>query len=216
MRFQFGTFTVEDDTRQLLREDTAVHLSPKAFDLLITLIRERPRALPKADLHARVWPDTFVSDASLAMLVAEVRSALGESAREPRFLRTVHRHGYAFQGEAIEVEPGAIDTHRATGYWLVTSSRQIALLPGDNVVGRDPEVRIWLDEPSVSRRHALIRVGVDQITIEDLQSKNGTHVRETRVIAPTALKDGDELRFGSVVVRIRAWTSERTRTEADT
>ena len=97
MRFQFGNFIVDADSRQLLVGGAVTHLSPKAFDLLVTLIRERPRALSKADLHARLWPKTFVSDASLAMLAAELRAALGESARQPQWVRTVHRHGYVLE-----------------------------------------------------------------------------------------------------------------------
>ena len=157
MRFQFDDFLLDEGTRQVRRGATDIHLSPKAFDLLAGLIQERPRALPKADLHARLWPTTFVSDASLAMLVTEVRAALGETARHPRYLRTVHRHGYAFQGNAREIavtsgrdDASAAGRDRGTGagYWLVTASQQLPLVEGDNIVGRDPEARIRLDSPS--------------------------------------------------------------------
>jgi DNA-binding winged helix-turn-helix (wHTH) protein len=98
LKLRFDDFTLDDDTRQLLRPDREVHLSPKAFDLLAMLLAARPRALPKAVLHTGLWPDTFVSEANLAMLVAEIRSALGDDARTPRFVRTVQRYGYAFHG----------------------------------------------------------------------------------------------------------------------
>jgi len=205
----------DDDARQVLREGVVVHLSPKAFDLLVILIRERPRALSKAHLHGRLWPKTFVSDASLAMLVAEVRAALGESARQPLCMRTVHRHGYAFQASAREMAGDAAPAAgEGMGYWLVTSSRQIPLLPGENIIGRDPKARVWLDSPSVSRRHASIRIEGDCVTLEDLGSKNGTHLRNARVIGATLLEDPDELRFGSVRVTFRAWAADPTRSEA--
>lgn len=215
---------MDDAARQVLRAGVGVRLSPKAFDLLVTLIRERPRVLSKADLHARLWPDTYVSDASLAMLVAEVRAALGESAKEPRWVRTVHRHGYAFQGDVRELPaagsvmpaPAGRVGAATMGYWLVTSSGQIPLLPGENIVGRDPGSRVWLDSASVSRQHARVRVDGDRVTVEDLDSKNGTRVGATRVIAAMPLTDGDELRFGSIGVTFRAWTAEPTRTEGDT
>lgn len=219
MRVQFGDVVVDDDTRQVLRGGQVVHLSPKGFDLLVTLIRERPRALPKADLHARLWPKTFVSDASLAMLVAEVRAALGESARHPSAVRTVHRHGYAFQASAQDVShdaaarPAASD--EAVGCWLVAIGRQIALAPGDNIVGRDPKAGVWLDSPSVSRQHARIRIDGEHAILEDLGSKNGTYVRDQRVTAAARLEDRDELRFGSVGATFRAWAAEPTRTEGD-
>lgn len=212
MRFEFGAFIVDDDARQVLREGVAVHLSPKAFDLLVTLIRERPRALAKADLHARLWPKTFVSDASLAMLVAEVRAALGETARQARCVRTVHRHGYAFQASVRE---GPTDTRAEIGYWLVTPSSQVALVPGDNIVGRDPGVRVWLDAPGVSRRHACVHVERDLVTLEDLGSKNSTYANGSRVTTIVALEDGADLRFGSVQVTFRAWSEDPTRSEAD-
>ncbi len=190
---------IDDAARQLLREGAAVHVSPKAFDLLVTLVRERPRVLTKEDLHARLWPDTFVSDASLAMLVAEVRAALGESARQPRAVRTVHRRGYAFQSEAQELQSpqasppvaGAAPALGAatTSYWLIVSSGQIPLLPGENIVGRDPRARVWLDAPSVSRRHACLRVEGERVTLEDVGSKNGTRARDVAVTAPTPIAD---------------------------
>ena len=209
MRFQFGDFVVDEAARQLLRAGAAVRVSPKAFDLLAALVRERPRVLTKADLHARLWPDTFVSDASLAMLVAEVRAALGESARDARAVRTVHRHGYAFQAEAQELG----GDFAATGFWLATPSGQIPLLAGENIVGRDPASRVWIDAPSVSRRHACIRIEGDRVTVEDLGSKNGTRAGDVPVAAPVPIADSADLRFGSVRATFRAVAADPTRTE---
>jgi DNA-binding winged helix-turn-helix (wHTH) protein len=208
VKLQFGSFVIDDESRQLMRDGVPVHLSTRAFDLLALLIRERPRALKKEDLHARLWPDTFVSDASLAMLVAEVRSALGETARQPRCLRTLHRHGYAFQADARELTLATI------GFWLVTDSRQIPLSTGANIVGRDPRAGIWLDSPSVSRQHACIRVDSGGATLEDLGSKNGTRARDELVTQVTPLRDGDDLKFGSVSASFHVWQVEPTRTEA--
>jgi pSer/pThr/pTyr-binding forkhead associated (FHA) protein len=149
------------------------------------------------------------------MLVAEVRAALGESAREPRAVRTVHRHGYAFQADAREVRqtPGGAAGRGEMGFWLDAGPRQTPLVPGENVVGRDPAARVWLDSPSVSRRHARILVEGRRAMIEDLGSKNGTRVGNARVTAPSPLADGDELTFGSVVMTFRAWAADPTLTE---
>ena len=202
------------------RGNVTVHLSPKALDLLILLIRERPHVLSKADLHARLWPDSFVSDASLAMLVAELRAALGETARHPRCVRTVHRHGYAFLSLATE-DPDrrrAGRNERTTapptmGYWVITASQQVALVRGENVVGRDPAVRVWLDSPSVSRHHARIVIDDERATLEDLGSKNGTRAGDVRVRALVPLSDGDQLRFGSVRATFRASSIDPTQSE---
>lgn len=202
MVFQFGDFTADVEAHELRRGDGSVHLSPKAFGLLVLLLRSRPKALSKADLHALVWPSTFVSDASLAILVAELRTALGETARNPRFVRTVHRHGYAFQGSAIEIlTAGSADVRGP--WWLVGAPGRLPLAAGENIVGRDPHAGVWLDSASVSRRHARLTVSDVGVVLEDLGSKNGTVVRGRRASGAVAVEDGDDIRFGSVTVTLR-------------
>lgn len=215
MTLLFGDFKIDDDTRQLSREGREVHLSPKAFDLLAMLLATRPRALSKTELQAHLWPDTFVSDANLAMLIAEIRGALGDDARTPRFVRTVQRHGYAFHGHATEMA-GPTAPERGSGFtcWLFAPLRQMPLTAGGNMVGRDPSVQVWLDSASVSRRHARITIEGDRVTLEDLKSKNGTRVRGSQISAPFPLADGDEIRFGSIGVTFRIWAGgEVTRTD---
>ena len=95
---------------------------------------------------------------------------------------------------------------------VVDSSRQIPLVSGDNIVGRDPAAGVWLDAPSVSRRHACIRVAGDRVTLEDLGSKNGTRAGDTPVTAAVPLADGDRLRFGSVGLSARFAAAPQTLT----
>jgi DNA-binding winged helix-turn-helix (wHTH) protein len=216
LRLRFGDFTMDDRTRQLQRSGLEVHLSPKAFDLLTALLEARPRALSKNDLHVRLWPDTFVSEANLPMLVAEIRSAIGDDAKAPQFVRTVQRHGYAFHGNATDIAPAEPAPAPNVKHWLLAPLRQIPLTPGENVVGRDPNAQVWLDSASVSRRHARIIIDGDRVTLEDLRSKNGTRVRGRRAKAPVRLADGDAVRFGSITVTFRIWVAgEATRTEPD-
>ena len=217
MTCRFGDFTIDEGTRQLLQGDREVHLSRKAFDLLAALLRARPRALAKAELHALLWPDTFVSEANLAMLVAEIRDAIDDDARAPRFVRTVQRYGYAFHGDATDLSGSGRSETRATfKYWLLAALRQIPLTDGENVVGRDPRLQVWLDSTSVSRRHARITIDGDRVTLEDLNSKNGTRVRGSQIAAPLTLADGDEIRFGSIAVTFRIWGGGGpTKTEPD-
>lgn len=201
LRYQFDDFTVDLDARQLLHGAVEVHVSPKAFDLLVALIESRPRALEKSELHARLWPDTFVSDTSLAMLVTEIRAALSDEAHAPRFVRTVHRHGYAFRGSVIERGGGG--TRVPSGCWLDGLPRAIPLAVGESIVGRDPDADVCIDSSRVSRRHARISVSPDGVTIEDLDSKNGTEVRGQPVRTCVSVHDGDEIRFASVPVTLR-------------
>jgi DNA-binding winged helix-turn-helix (wHTH) protein len=205
--FRFDTFVLDEGSRQLLRGAGDVHLSPKAFDLLLHLIRTRPRAVSKTELHDHLWPDTFVTDASLGMLVTEIRTALGDKARRPRFVRTVHRFGYAFQGDVTEISDLRRTARAGIVCWLVSATRQFMLEAGENMVGRDPRAAVWLDSPGISRHHARITVEASHVLVEDLGSKNGTHVRGQPVIEPTPLADGDEIRFGSMSLMFRVWGS---------
>ena len=151
------------------------------------------------------------------MLVAEIRSALGDDARTPRFVRTVQRHGYAFHAHAMEMAaPTAPGPGSGFKHWLLAPLRQIPLTAGENLVGRDPGAQVWLDSASVSRRHARITIDGDRATLEDLKSKNGTRVGDSRITAPLPLADGDEIRFGSIGLTFRIWAGgEATRTEFD-
>jgi DNA-binding winged helix-turn-helix (wHTH) protein len=207
MNVRFGEFRFDDETRQLYRRDAEVHLSPKAFDLLRMLLEARPKALSKAELSERLWPATFVSEANLSVLIAEIRGVLKDRARAPRLVRTVHRFGYAFSGSAVDVKPSErLLAGSARSYWLVLGSRRIALTDGENVLGRDPHVAVWLDVPGVSRRHARIVIVNQDVTIEDLGSKNGTYVGGERVTSPATLRNGDEIRTGSALVTFRIWS----------
>ena len=104
MQVSFGEFVLDFDSRELRRGADPVRLSPKALQLLQILVNERPKALSKADLQDRLWPDTFVVEKNLANLISEIREALGEDRLEPRFIRTVPRYGYAFREAAAQVD----------------------------------------------------------------------------------------------------------------
>lgn len=214
MRTRFGPFTLDSEARQLLDDGREVHLSPKAFDVLCALVAERPKVLSKTDLHDRIWPGTFVVDANLSVLVGEIRRALADSAQEPRFIRTVHKVGYAFCGEASDAPAaGRAPGPGGTRCWLAWNDRTFVLAAGENVIGRDPACGIWLDAPGVSRRHARVRLDAPggAATLDDLGSTNGTFVGEARVASPTRLGDGDLVHIGSVTLTFRAWSPERPR-----
>ena len=204
MRVRFGECVLDSDTRQLFVRGAEVHLQPKAFQFLELLIQNRPRVVPKAEIHERLWPGTFVSDGTLTSLLAEVRDAIGDDAHQSRFVRTAHRVGYAFSAEAAEVRDRLTAVARAgMTVWLVRGKNRIALEAGETIIGRDPGAVVYLDDPSVSRRHARIFVSETGATVEDLGSKNGTFLGETRLHKPVPLSDGDAVRVGSVPLLVR-------------
>lgn len=203
MAFRFGDFTLDADTRQLHRLADEVHLSPKAFELLRLLIENRPKATTKQELLRRLWPSTFVSEANLPTLIAEVRGALADRAQAPRFVRTVHRFGYAFCAEVVENRvPPTRSGGESARYWLVLGTRKFPLSEGVNALGRDPQSMVWLESSGVSRRHSVIRIGAGSAVLEDLGSKNGTFLDGTR-IESAELHDGDHIRIGQMRLTFR-------------
>jgi DNA-binding winged helix-turn-helix (wHTH) protein len=198
---RFGDFTLDLDTRELRRDTTAIKLSPKALYLLEILVRNRPKALSKAVLLESLWPDSFVVEKNLVNLVAEIRDALGDDPAEPRFVRTVHRFGYAFTQPAAD--PASTPGVRHAAFRLVWADGRAGLADGEHVIGRDPDLLLFLDAPSVSRRHAVLRVTGDHATLEDLGSKNGTFIGDRRLSTVTPLCDGDTIRVGSVTLTFR-------------
>jgi DNA-binding winged helix-turn-helix (wHTH) protein len=204
--FRFGAFTLDPGTRQLLRGSQALRISPKAFQLLKVLVEGQPQAMSKSELHDRLWPGTFVSDANLAMLIREIRSALGDDARKPHFVRTLHGFGYAFAENAVGVarvqEPSVA---HLPSYWLIWRRRKFALSQGDNLVGRSPEAHIWVDVAGVSREHARVTIDHGTATLEDLGSRNGTFRAGARISRPVILQDRDRIQLGPVLMTFRMW-----------
>lgn len=202
MRLSFGDCVADFDAKEVLRAGEPVHLEPRALRLLELLIAARPRALSKQELQETLWPKTFVTGRSLARLAADLRKALGDSREAPKFIRTVHRFGYAFCAEAATLP-------RTAGQWsafkLVWAGRELALLEGENVLGRERDATAWIDVHSVSRRHARIVVSGDRATLEDLGSKNGTFLEGEAVTRPSALSDGDRVRIGTVEMTFRRY-----------
>jgi DNA-binding winged helix-turn-helix (wHTH) protein len=195
---RFGTFDLDTQRRQLRRGEEDLHLTPKAFDLLSILVDAAPRVVPKSELHQRLWPSGVVTDATLVGLVKEIRRALEDAEPQKPLIRTVHRVGYAFDAPVTRT-PQAL----RLSHWLIVGERRIALLEGENIIGRDPDVNVWLDFATVSRRHARLLVTSSGTLLEDLASKNGTSVDGTRITASQPLRNGQQFSCGHLEVTYR-------------
>ena len=190
---RFADLTFDSARRQVTAADgDALHLTPKAFDLLTVLIEHAPHVVTKANIHARLWPQVFVADTTLVGLVKELRRVLRDDDRTAPIIRTVHRVGYAF----CQVEALSPASPFAAEHWMSDGPRRIVLHQGENIIGRDPKSDVWLDLAGVSRRHARVVICDRRAEIEDLGSKNGTMVENERLTAPSALRDGDSIRVG--------------------
>jgi DNA-binding winged helix-turn-helix (wHTH) protein len=207
----FGPFALDPGTRQLTREGgEVVHLTPKAFELLEALVLERPNVVSKDALQHRLWPDTFVAEANLSNLVAEIREALDDSARTPAFIRTSHGIGYAFCAIATAHAPTADAQSQHPAGWLEWDRRRFLLPAGEHVIGRDADVQVRLDHTTVSRRHARIRITAAGAMLEDAGSKNGTFRGNGRVTTAVPLADGDLIGIGSLRLTFHLSTSAMT------
>jgi hypothetical protein len=217
MQVRFEMFLLDSETRELLCDGRSVPLSPKAFDLLSILVTDRPKAISKSDLQERLWPATFVVEKNLANLVSEIRDALGDDPSKPRFIRTVHRFGYAFRETRPRPAAGlAASRGGQVSFFVKWASGRVTLDEGVHVLGRDPDAEIFLSSPGVSRRHALITISAGRATIEDLGSKNGTFVGDQRLEGLRSVGDGDIIGVGSVKLTLRIFqTPSSTRTERE-
>jgi len=127
-RYCFSEFVVSPRRRVLVRQGRELPLIPRYFDLLVFLIEHRHEAVHRRDIFERVWSDVIVSDSALTQAIRTLRRALGDDSREPRFIRTVSRHGYRFVfAEVIEEDD--------EGAW--PSSNHAAPLPAPSDAGAD-------------------------------------------------------------------------------
>jgi len=201
-----SAIVVDLGARLVRRGGTDVHLPPKAFDLLLILVRNQPNAVPHEQLHAALWPGVHVSETSLPALVTQLRKALGDTADEGRVIRTLARVGYAFIGDAT------LTGHELVGApvcRLMWRRRRFEVPAGESVIGRDRGCAIRVEAESVSRHHARLNATGRTVSIEDLGSKNGTWVAGDRIHDPVALADGMCFRLGSETIRVELTVDER-------
>lgn len=221
MAYRFGPFLYDAASRGLLRSGEEIPLTHKSRELLLLFLHNPGRLLTREEITEKVWPDLAVTDDAIRFQIAELRKALGGEGEA--FIRTIRGEGYRWE---TSVKPAAdrpvrsaasADSPRpAHRFRLVLETREVQLMEGENVIGRDPDAALWVDHPSVSRRHARIVVGGDTATLEDLESKNGTFLNGKRIEKRTALADGDELRIGPETMVLRELSAASTQTERRT
>jgi DNA-binding winged helix-turn-helix (wHTH) protein len=199
-RFRFGDFEVNVAAFTLRRGRTPVRLEKIPMEVLILLLEHAGTLVARDSMHAALWgSDVFLDrDAAINTAMRKIRKALADDADRPRFVETVVGKGYRFAGPIVR-EP--VDTERpVANYRLTRGTHAFALQNGDSLIGRDPEVHVFLDHPSVSRRHARISVTADRAVLEDLNSRNGTCVNGRHITAPTDLHDGTVIGVGPITL----------------
>lgn len=169
----FGRYRLEP-RRGLKSGAREVHLTPKALALL-SFIAERPgEAITKEELFGAVWPGTTVGDAALVTCIQELRKALRDDARKPRYIETLHRRGYRFIGKAAPVRPTAVD-HELPALPL-PDRPSIAVLPFDNM-SDDPDQEHFADGMSED-----LITGLSHIRWLFVIARNSTFVYKDRAV----------------------------------
>jgi len=138
--YRFGEFELDAATASLRRGGQEVALPPKAFQVLLYLVEQRQRVVPKQELVEALWKDTFVTDDALVQAVTSARKALGDDAESPRFIRTKPKIGYQF---IAALEAGAA-------------------LPSASQTSGQADVSVWeapLERKRARRFMILIQVG---------------------------------------------------------
>jgi len=198
--FRFGDFELDVAAFTLRREGTPVRLERIPMEVLVLLVEHAGTLVARDSIHAALWgSDVFVDrDAAINTAMRKIRKALGDDADRPRFVETVVGKGYRFVAPTVR---DAMDAERqVANYRLTRGTHAFALQNGENLIGRDPDVHVFLDHPSVSRRHARISITAGRVTLEDLNSRNGTCVDGRGITSPTELHDGTIIGVGPMTL----------------
>jgi len=195
--FQLGRWQVDPAACELSDNGTVIRLRPKVMELLAAFARNPGEVISKHCLLDMVWADVTVGDASLTVAVGELRDALGDNSERPEFIETIPRRGYRLIAPISNAESPSV-VAGGSRFWLTGAGLELVLRQGENLLGRAPDAHIRIESPKVSRNHAKITVDGDTAIVEDLGSKNGTFVGDTRIDGPTPLAHGDQLRLGQL------------------
>jgi DNA-binding winged helix-turn-helix (wHTH) protein len=200
-RFRFGEFELDLDAYVLRLRDERIRLEKIPMELLILLVRNAGTLVPRGKIQSALWgPDVFVErDAAVNTAIGKIRKALGDDADTPRFVETVVGKGYRFIAPVL----GTASSPSFPHYLVSRGRREFSLEAGDHILGREPVAAVFVDHPSVSRRHARIRIDADGAVLEDMKSRNGTFLNGRRIDKPARLAHGAVIGLGPVTLTFR-------------
>lgn len=226
MRARFEEFVLDAEEQRLSRRGEPVLLRGKPFALLCLLVRHAGQLVRRDTIIEELWGEVVVGEHGLSVCVSEVRAALGEAAKAPRLIQTVHRAGYRFVGELLTDGAETVSLHEPLDpdeagrdvalYGLWTEGRpileRIELIAGVREIGRGPLGAFQLTDPAASREHARVTCIDGRLRVFDHGSRNGSVVdgRVVRGSSATA-RDGSVLRIAETVFLL---TRDRTTAEA--
>jgi DNA-binding winged helix-turn-helix (wHTH) protein len=210
---KFAKFELDFEAYALRGPAGPLRLEKLPMEVLILLVRRAGTLVQRSEIQAMLWaPDVYVErDSAINTAIRKIRRTLGDDAENPRFVETVVGKGYRFvapveSGAGPPAQPSvnhgrSVPWQRVFPSYSVTRGKQEFILEtGETVFGRDPTVGVYVDHPSVSRRHACLSIGVQGAVLEDLKSRNGTFVNGRRIDGPTKIDHGALIGLGPIML----------------
>src|SRR5262245_526706 len=127
--YRFDDVTLDATNRRIWHKGEQTSLNSKYFDVLLLLVRQRGRLVEKQRIFDEVWNGIFVTDAALTQCIKDIRKQLGDDASNPRYLKTVPKHGYVFIGNVAEVDEQSWQGHETGMDWEPVSIAPLSARP---------------------------------------------------------------------------------------
>ncbi len=219
--YEFGPFRLNVTERLLLRDGEGVSLTPKAFDLLLTLVERHGQLAEKDTLLKLVWPDKFVEEANLSYNISLIRKALSEKENGQQYIETVPKRGYRFVAKVrqlpLDSQMGeATATHRIETVgarfglrrWMMVAAVAIALMiglgsflywwrvPATHLVQIKSLAVLPFKPLATEIRDEALELGMADTLITKLSSLRQIIVRPTSAVRKYAALDQDPLAAG--------------------
>src|SRR5947208_1903450 len=208
--YDFGSYSVDESGRLLLRGDEVVPLTPKAFEMLLVLLESSGHVLTKEELIKRVWPDTIVEEANLSHNIYKLREALAEGRDGEKYIETVPRRGYRFVAKVTQVKdhgPDLIVEEHSRAHIIVEEDdtpqvieTSAAISPARELPSQIQARRASITNPGVMIAAGIILIGLIVGSIYFWRAKashpsaNGAGLHSIAVLPfkPLAANDRDE------------------------
>ena len=195
--YLFGAFRLDPAERQLLRDGVSVPLTPKVFEMLVVLVERNGHLVEKEELLNLVWADAFIEEANLARCVHTLRKALGEEHGGHKYIETVPKRGYRFNGEVRVYEQAVADAPIKT----------LAVLPFNSLVAenREEALEMGMADTLISRLGNNREIVVRPLSV--VRKYGGLEqdaVQAGRALAVDSVLDGSIQRSGeNIRVNVR-------------
>lgn len=233
--YRLGEWRVEPAANTLTRGSEEIRLEPKVMMVLNSLAGRAGEVVSKRELIDEVWNTEFIAENSLTRVIANLRRALGDDARNPSHIQTISKRGYRLIAEvddgsqkelARRWSPGSYEPlavivgdgvrfgnrpgSERCDHVLICGDQEIPLIVPTIVFGRGEQSDIQFLVSEVSRVHARLDVAKGRAVIEDLRSKNGTKVNNRIIDRPHRLSSGDAIVIGPNTLVYRRLSVEPT------